>query len=118
MTGFPQVGHALLGKRCADDIAGQVLHGFLTPGQNPRPAVYVEPHMPPLVHQRDNIRADLALERKKPFFNFKSTLADYPDTQKKFFEYKDIRLKEILKDRLAECGYELEEKTIQKSDEH
>jgi hypothetical protein len=55
-----------------------------------------------------------ALERKKPFFNFKNTLADYPDIQKKFFEYKDNRLKEILKDRLAEHGYELEEKAVKK----
>jgi hypothetical protein len=70
--------------------------------------------------ESDEIRNQMfdALERKKPFFNFKSTLADYPDIQKKFSEYKDNRLKEILKDRLAECGYELEEKTIQKSDEH
>ncbi|MBU4259048.1 MAG: hypothetical protein KKI12_08320 [Proteobacteria bacterium] len=49
-----------------------------------------------------------ALERKKPFLNFKDVLADYPDIEKKFYEYKDNRLKEILKDRLAECGYELE----------
>ena len=65
--------------------------------------------------ESDEIRNQMfdALERKKPFFNFKSTLADYPDIQKKFFEYKDNRLKEILRDRLAECGYELEEKTIE-----
>ena len=65
--------------------------------------------------ESDEIRDQMfdALERKKPFFNFKSTLADYPDIQKKFFEYKDNRLKEILRDRLAEYGYELEEKTIQ-----
>jgi len=70
--------------------------------------------------ESDEIRDQMfdALERKKPFFNFKSTLADYPDIQKNFFEYKDIRLKEILKDRLAEHGYELEEKTTQISDEH
>lgn len=70
--------------------------------------------------ESDEIRNQMfdALERKKPFFNFKSTLADYPDIQKKFFEYKDNRLKEILRDRLAEFGYGLEEKTIQKSDEH
>jgi hypothetical protein len=70
--------------------------------------------------ESDEIRNQMydALERKKPFFNFKNTLADYPDVQKKFFEYKDNRLKEILRDRLAECGYEFEEKTIQKSDEH
>jgi Uncharacterised protein family (UPF0158) len=48
------------------------------------------------------------LERKKPFLNFKNAIADYPDVEKKFYEYKDNRLKEILKDRLAECGYELE----------
>lgn len=70
--------------------------------------------------ESDEIRNQMfdALERKKPFFNFKNTLADYPDVQKKFFEYKDNRLKEILRDRLAEFGYGLEEKTIQKSDEH
>jgi uncharacterized protein UPF0158 len=64
--------------------------------------------------ESDEIRDQMfdGLERKKPFFNFKRTLAGYPDIQKKFFEYKDIRLKEILKDRLAECGYELEEKTV------
>jgi len=66
--------------------------------------------------ESDEIRNEMfdALEGKKPFFNFKNTLADYPDIQKKFFEYKDNRLKEILKDRLAEHGYELEEKTIKK----
>jgi len=66
--------------------------------------------------ESDEIRDQMfdALERKKPFFNFKSTLADYPDIQKNFFEYKDIRLKEILKDRLAEHGYELEEKIPKK----
>jgi len=60
--------------------------------------------------ESDEIRGCMfdALERKKPFLNFKNALADYPDIEKKFYEYKDNRLKEILKDRLAECGYELE----------
>ena len=60
--------------------------------------------------ESDEIRGHMfdALERKKPFLNFKDVLADYPDIEKKFYEYKDNRLKEILKDRLAECGYELE----------
>ena len=61
----------------------------------------------------DEIRAHLfdALERKKPFRNFKNVIAEYPDTQKKFHSYKDNRLKEILKDQLAERGYEVEEET-------
>lgn len=65
--------------------------------------------------ESDEIKNEMidALERKKPFYNFKNTIADYPDIQKKFFEYKDNRLKEILKDRLAEIGYELLEKNIQ-----
>jgi hypothetical protein len=70
--------------------------------------------------ESDEIRGHIfdALERRKPFRNFKNALADYPDIEKKFYEYKDSRLKEILRDRLAECGYELEEETLQQSDEH
>ena len=62
------------------------------------------------LEESDEIRSRMfdALERKKPFLNFKNALADYQDIEKKFYEYKDNRLKEILKDRLAECGYELE----------
>jgi len=62
----------------------------------------------------DEIRSHLydALDGKKPFRNFKHALAGYPDIEKKFYEYKDNRLKEILKDRLAEFGYELEEETF------
>ena len=65
--------------------------------------------------ESDEIRGLLfdALERKKPFRNFKDTLADYPDIEKKFYEYKDNRLKEILRGQLAECGYELEEENLQ-----
>jgi len=62
------------------------------------------------LEESDEIRSRMfdVLERKKPFLNFKNALSDYPDIEKKFYEYKDNRLKEILKDRLAECGYELE----------
>jgi len=67
--------------------------------------------------ESDEIRNHLfdALERKKPFLNFKEALTDYPDTEKTFYEYKNNRLKEILKKRLAECGYELEEETFQEA---
>jgi hypothetical protein len=62
------------------------------------------------LEESDEIRSRMfdVLERKKPFLNFKNAIADYPDIEKKFYEYKDNRLKEILKNRLAECGYELE----------
>ncbi|MCD4762902.1 MAG: UPF0158 family protein [Desulfobacterales bacterium] len=62
------------------------------------------------LEESDEIRSRMfdVLEQKKPFLNFKNAIADYPDIQKKFYEYKDNRLKEILKDRLAECGYALE----------
>jgi len=59
-----------------------------------------------------------ALERKKPFLNFKDAIADYADIQKKFYEYKDNRLKEILRNQLAECGYELEEETLSQSEKN
>ena len=64
-----------------------------------------------VAEESDEIRGHLfdALERKKPFRNFKNTLEAYPDVQKRFHAYKDSRLKEILKDRLEECGYYLEE---------
>ena len=70
--------------------------------------------------ESDEIRGHLfdVLERKKPFRNFKDTLADYPDIEKDFYEYKDNRLKEILRDQLAQCGYELEEETLQQTDGH
>ena len=63
--------------------------------------------------ESDEIKAHLidALERKKPFRNFKQALADYPDVEKKFYAYKGNRLKKTLKARLAERGYELEEET-------
>ncbi len=63
-----------------------------------------------VLEESDEIRSRMfdVLERKKPFLNFKNVLTDYPDIEKKFYEYKSNRLKEILKDRLAECGYELE----------
>jgi len=66
--------------------------------------------------ESDEIRGHLidALERKKPFLNFKNAIADYPDTEKKFYEYKDNRLKDILRNRLEECGYEIEEETSPK----
>ena len=61
--------------------------------------------------ESDEVRGNLfdALERKKPFRNFKNTLADYPGVQEKFYKYKDARLTEILRIRLEERGYELEE---------
>jgi hypothetical protein len=70
--------------------------------------------------ESDEIRNQLfdALERKKPFLNFKEALRDYPDREKAFYEYKDNRLKELLKKRLAECGYELEKETLQEADRH
>lgn len=70
--------------------------------------------------ESDEIRGHLfdVLERKKPFRNFKDTLVDYPDIEKSFYEYKDNRLKEMLRDQLAERGYELEEETFQQADEH
>ena len=70
--------------------------------------------------ESDEIRGLLfdVLERKKPFRNFKDTLVDYPDIEKNFYEYRDNRLKEILRDQLAECGYELEEETFQQADRH
>jgi hypothetical protein len=70
--------------------------------------------------ESDEIRGHLfeVLERKKPFRNFKDTLTDYPDIEKDFYEYKDNRLKEILRDQLAQCGYELEEETLQQADGH
>ena len=67
------------------------------------------------LEESDEIRDHLfgALERKKPFVNFKEALADYPDTEKKFFEYKGNRLKKILKKQLKELNYELKEKNFQ-----
>ena len=72
------------------------------------------------LEESDEIRGHLidALERKKPFRNFKHALADYPDIEKKFYEYKGNRLKKILRARLAECGYELEEETFPQGDGH
>jgi hypothetical protein len=70
--------------------------------------------------ESDEIRGHLfdVLERKKPFRNFKDTLEDYPDIEKSFYEYKDNRLKEMLRDQLAERGYELEEEAFQQADGH
>lgn len=64
--------------------------------------------------ESDEIRDHLfvVLEGKKPFRNFKDTLVDYPDIEKIFYEYKDNRLKEILREQLAECGYDLEEEAF------
>lgn len=52
------------------------------------------------------------LEQKKPFWNFRKALKDDKMMEKRFREFKDSVLKEILKKRLAEIGYELEEKRI------
>jgi hypothetical protein len=59
----------------------------------------------------DEIRDHLfsALERKKPFLNFKEALSEYPDTEKRFYQYKGNRFKKMLKKQLAERGYALEE---------
>ena len=67
------------------------------------------------LQESDEIRDHLfsALERKKPFLNFKEALADYPDTEKKFYEYKGNRLKKLLKRQLADREYELKEETFQ-----
>jgi hypothetical protein len=68
--------------------------------------------------ESDEIRDHLidALERKKPFRNFKDAITEYPDIETRFYAYKDNRLKDILRDKLAEYGYELEEETIQPED--
>lgn len=68
--------------------------------------------------ESDEIRDHLfvVLEGKKPFRNFKDTIVDYPYIEKNFYEYKDNRLKEILREQLAECGYELEEETFKQAD--
>ena len=62
--------------------------------------------------ESDEIRDLLydALEKKKPFRNFKNILADFAEIEKRFYEYKGNRLKVILKNRLEAIGYELEEK--------
>jgi hypothetical protein len=54
-------------------------------------------------------RLSEVLDRPKPFRNFKEALYDYPEIQKGFYEYKENRLKEILKEQLSEIGYEIEE---------
>ena len=61
--------------------------------------------------ESDEIRSHLydALDRKKPFMNFKDALTAYPDAEKNFYAYKNSSLKEILKNRLEECGYEIKE---------
>ena len=63
--------------------------------------------------ESDEIRDHLidALEQKKPFRNFKDTITKYPDIETRFHKYKDNRLKDILRNQLAEYGYELEEET-------
>jgi hypothetical protein len=68
--------------------------------------------------ESDEIRDHLidTLERKKPFRNFKDAITEYPDIETQFYEYKDNRLKDILRDQLAEYGYELEEETVQQGD--
>ncbi|MDY6836973.1 MAG: UPF0158 family protein [Thermodesulfobacteriota bacterium] len=68
------------------------------------------------LEQSDEIRGHLisALEGKKPFRSFKDALAEYPDVEKRFFEYKGNRLKDMLKKQLAECGYTLEEESFPK----
>lgn len=67
-----------------------------------------------VLEESDEIQAHLfeVLQQKKPFLNFKDAIADYPDLEKKFYEYKNSRLKEMLKNQLAECGYELAEETF------
>ena len=69
--------------------------------------------------ESDEIRSHLydALDRKKPFMNFKDALTEYPDAEKRFYEYKNSSLKEILSGRLEECGYEIEEETSPKRNE-
>ena len=70
--------------------------------------------------ESDEIRVHLydALDGKKPFMNFKDALTEYPDTEKKFYTYKNNSLKEILRNRLEECGYEIEEETSPERNEH
>lgn len=64
--------------------------------------------------ESDEIRDHLidAIEQKKPFRNFKDTITEYPDIESRFHKYKDNRLKDILRNQLAEHGYELEEETF------
>lgn len=50
-----------------------------------------------------------ALERRKPFRSFKNAVSEYPDMDKLFYEYKGNRLINMLKERLAGIGYEVEE---------
>jgi hypothetical protein len=66
--------------------------------------------------ESDEIQGHLydALDRKKPFMNFKDALNEYPDAEKKFYAYKNNRLKEILRERLEVCGYEIEESLPEK----
>lgn len=68
--------------------------------------------------ESDEIRDHLidALERKKPFRNFKDAITEYPDIETTFYAYKDSRLKDILREQLAEYGYELEEENLQQED--
>jgi hypothetical protein len=70
--------------------------------------------------ESDEIRHHLfgALEGKKPFRKFKDALAQYPDQEQRFYEYKGSRLKEIFGKQLASQGYELEEETFQEGDRH
>jgi len=72
------------------------------------------------LEQSDEIRGHLisALEGKKPFRSFKDALAEYPDVEKRFFEYKGNRLKDMLRKQLAECGYTLEEESFPKGSGH
>lgn len=61
--------------------------------------------------EADEIRERLyrVLDGPKPFRNFKDALYEYPEIETRFYEYKEERLKENLKEQLARAGYELEE---------
>ena len=69
---FWYAANALLGARSGalalktgpDDIPRQVFHGGFITGQNPPPDEHVETGVPPFIHQRDQVPADLSFFQK------------------------------------------------------
>jgi hypothetical protein len=47
------------------------------------------------------------LSKNKPFRRFKDMLCDYPDIQKRFYQYKDDRMKKYLIEVLEADGFEV-----------
>ena len=58
------IGHPILEKRGADNISGQIFHGFFKSGQNARPGEYIESRMSPFVQQPNHFLRDLSLCQK------------------------------------------------------